>query len=96
MLDDEDKGVDNSLITEGVSKKHLNGNGKASAVKEEEDNSSESDNDEDDVEEEDSKSNQPKLVTGATMKSYQLTGMEWLISLYENGLNGSKRNDSHS
>jgi ATP-dependent DNA helicase len=31
---------------------------------------------------------QPRLVTGATMKSYQVSGMEWLISLYENGLNG--------
>lgn len=34
------------------------------------------------------KSRQPSLVTGATMKSYQVAGMEWLISLYENGLNG--------
>lgn len=32
--------------------------------------------------------NQPKLVTGATMREYQLDGLEWLISLYENGLNG--------
>lgn len=31
---------------------------------------------------------QPELVTGATMKPYQLEGLEWLISLYENGLNG--------
>lgn len=31
---------------------------------------------------------QPSLVTGAKMKSYQIAGMEWLISLYENGLNG--------
>jgi ATP-dependent DNA helicase len=34
------------------------------------------------------RSRQPALVTGATMKSYQVAGMEWLISLYENGLNG--------
>lgn len=34
------------------------------------------------------KSRQPSLVTGATMKTYQVAGMEWLISLYENGLNG--------
>ncbi|OLL25321.1 Lymphoid-specific helicase [Neolecta irregularis DAH-3] len=31
---------------------------------------------------------QPELVTGGTMKDYQLAGLEWLISLYENGLNG--------
>ena len=31
---------------------------------------------------------QPALVTGGTMRSYQLEGLEWLISLYENGLNG--------
>ena len=31
---------------------------------------------------------QPSLVTGGTMRTYQLEGLEWLISLYENGLNG--------
>jgi ATP-dependent DNA helicase len=31
---------------------------------------------------------QPKYVTGGTMRSYQLEGLEWLISLYENGING--------
>lgn len=31
---------------------------------------------------------QPALVTGGTLKSYQLEGLEWLVSLYENGLNG--------
>ncbi|KAF2731335.1 SNF2 family helicase/ATPase-like protein PasG [Polyplosphaeria fusca] len=31
---------------------------------------------------------QPKSVTGGTMRSYQLEGLEWLISLYENGING--------
>lgn len=31
---------------------------------------------------------QPSLVTGATMREYQLEGTEWLITLYENGLNG--------
>lgn len=34
------------------------------------------------------RSRQPSLVTGATMKSYQVAGLEWLTSLYENGLNG--------
>jgi ATP-dependent DNA helicase len=32
--------------------------------------------------------NQPKLVTGAVMKDYQLVGTSWLISLFKNGLNG--------
>ena len=31
---------------------------------------------------------QPELVTGGTMRKYQLEGLEWLVSLYENGLNG--------
>ncbi|KAF2456030.1 SNF2 family N-terminal domain-containing protein [Lineolata rhizophorae] len=31
---------------------------------------------------------QPDLVKGGTMRSYQLEGLEWLTSLYENGLNG--------
>jgi ATP-dependent DNA helicase len=31
---------------------------------------------------------QPKLVTGGVMRSYQLEGLQWLRSLYENGLNG--------
>jgi len=31
---------------------------------------------------------QPKLVTGGEMRPYQLAGLEWLVSLYENGLNG--------
>lgn len=32
--------------------------------------------------------NQPKAVTGGVMRSYQLEGLYWLRSLYENGLNG--------
>ncbi|KAG5520056.1 hypothetical protein PMAC_001132 [Pneumocystis sp. 'macacae'] len=31
---------------------------------------------------------QPKLVTGCVLRDYQLVGVEWLASLYENGLNG--------
>ncbi|KAJ2785852.1 putative ATPase [Coemansia javaensis] len=31
---------------------------------------------------------QPRTVTGGVMREYQLEGMEWLASLYENGLNG--------
>lgn len=31
---------------------------------------------------------QPALLTGGTLKDYQLDGLRWLITLYENGLNG--------
>jgi len=31
---------------------------------------------------------QPQLVSGGIMKPYQLEGLSWLASLYENGLNG--------
>jgi len=31
---------------------------------------------------------QPKLLTGGILREYQLQGFEWLVSLYENGLNG--------
>ena len=31
---------------------------------------------------------QPALVTGAQLRDYQLAGVQWMISLYENGLNG--------
>lgn len=31
---------------------------------------------------------QPDMVTGGLMRTYQLEGLEWLTSLYENGLNG--------
>lgn len=31
---------------------------------------------------------QPDLVSGGLMRTYQLEGLEWLTSLYENGLNG--------
>ena len=31
---------------------------------------------------------QPDLVSGGVMRGYQLEGLEWLTSLYENGLNG--------
>ncbi|CAK3980235.1 Lymphoid-specific helicase [Lecanosticta acicola] len=31
---------------------------------------------------------QPELVTGGLMRTYQLEGLDWLTSLYENGLNG--------
>lgn len=31
---------------------------------------------------------QPKLLSGGVLRHYQLQGVEWMISLYENGLNG--------
>lgn len=31
---------------------------------------------------------QPKLVTGATLKPYQLEGLQWLTSLHSNGISG--------
>ena len=31
---------------------------------------------------------QPKLIAGAELKPYQMDGLIWLSSLYENGLNG--------
>lgn len=31
---------------------------------------------------------QPRLLTGTRLRKYQLEGVQWLVSLYENGLNG--------
>ncbi len=31
---------------------------------------------------------QPECLVGGTLKPYQLLGLEWLVSLYNNGLNG--------
>ena len=31
---------------------------------------------------------QPATLSGVTLKPYQLEGLSWLVSLYENGLNG--------
>ncbi|KAJ1951727.1 putative ATPase, partial [Dispira parvispora] len=33
-------------------------------------------------------SRQPSLVTGGVLRDYQMAGLEWMVSLYENGLNG--------
>lgn len=30
----------------------------------------------------------PKYITGGTMRDYQIRGLNWMISLYENGING--------
>ena len=31
---------------------------------------------------------QPALVTGAKLRDYQLEGVAWLVSLWENGISG--------
>lgn len=31
---------------------------------------------------------QPSLITGAKLKPYQLEGLAWMASLYENGISG--------
>jgi ATP-dependent DNA helicase len=31
---------------------------------------------------------QPEMLTGGALRDYQLTGVAWLASLYENGING--------
>lgn len=31
---------------------------------------------------------QPKLITGATLKNYQLEGLQWMVSLDKNGISG--------
>ena len=31
---------------------------------------------------------QPELIVGGTMRDYQLQGTAWLVSLFENGMNG--------
>lgn len=31
---------------------------------------------------------QPALITGTKLRDYQLAGVQWMVSLYENGLNG--------
>jgi len=31
---------------------------------------------------------QSSLLTGGTLRKYQVEGVQWLISLYDNGLNG--------
>lgn len=31
---------------------------------------------------------QPKMLIGGTLKNYQLIGLQWLVSLYNNNLNG--------
>jgi ATP-dependent DNA helicase len=39
-------------------------------------------------EEEEEGFRQPVLITGATMKDYQLEGVEWMMGLHMNGISG--------
>ena len=36
-------------------------------------------------------SEQPRLLSGGTLKGYQLKGLEWLVSLYDSNMNGSAK-----
>jgi SWI/SNF-related matrix-associated actin-dependent regulator of chromatin subfamily A member 5 len=31
---------------------------------------------------------QPSIITGGTLREYQMQGLNWLIHLYDNGING--------
>jgi SNF2 family DNA or RNA helicase len=31
---------------------------------------------------------QPQIITGGTLREYQMQGLNWLIHLYDNGING--------
>ncbi len=31
---------------------------------------------------------QPALITGATLKDYQIEGLQWMVSLHQNGISG--------
>ena len=31
---------------------------------------------------------QPSIITGTTLREYQLQGLNWMIHLYDNGING--------
>ncbi|ORX34552.1 putative helicase [Kockovaella imperatae] len=62
-------------------------NGESSAIKKEEQTGEQDDG----AEAEDNGQytfSQPSLITGAKLRDYQLAGVQWMISLYENGLNG--------
>ena len=39
---------------------------------------------------------QPMLVTGATLKGYQLEGVAWMVGLYQNGISGILGAPSHA
>jgi SWI/SNF-related matrix-associated actin-dependent regulator of chromatin subfamily A member 5 len=36
---------------------------------------------------------QPSILKGGTLKYYQLVGLNWMISLYESGINGILADD---
>ncbi len=31
---------------------------------------------------------QPSIITGGTLREYQMQGLNWMIHLYDNGING--------
>ena len=37
--------------------------------------------------------NQPKTLRGGKLKNYQIVGLNWIVSLYLNGLNGILADD---
>lgn len=67
-----------SLKVSGKGKRKKGSNGKIVAVEEEDS----------DEEHEPPVFQQPSLVTGAKLKSYQLEGLQWMVSLDQNGISG--------
>ncbi|KAI8343635.1 SNF2 family N-terminal domain-containing protein [Chlamydoabsidia padenii] len=65
-------------------KRHKNNNSIASAIQQETTNNTDSPT----LVKPTVSARQPSLVTGGVLRDYQLAGVEWLISLWENGLNG--------
>ena len=66
-----------NLNTSNKGKKKKGSNGKAVAVEEHTDE-----------EHEPPVFQQPSLVTGAKLKPYQLEGLQWMVSLDQNGISG--------
>ena len=68
-----------NLRVSGKGKRKKGFNGKVVVVGEEEDN---------EEEHEPPVFQQPSLVTGAKLKPYQLEGLQWMVSLDQNGISG--------
>jgi ATP-dependent DNA helicase len=69
-------------------KRHKNNDSVASAIQQETINNDKSTGDSSLLVKPTVSARQPSLVTGGVLRDYQLAGVEWLISLWENGLNG--------
>lgn len=69
-------------------KRHKNNDSIASAIQQETINNDKSTGDSSLLVKPTVSARQPSLVTGGVLRDYQLAGVEWLISLWENGLNG--------